>query len=207
MLERLDWGVGQILTALDEQRLAQRTLVIFSSDNGGDPPLASNRPLRGWKAQLYEGGIRVPCLFRWPGRLPAGKVLNFPIITMDLTTTILSATGTRRSPRALPPDGIDLLPFMGSKSVLPSRRFFWLAQPPGEGAPMWRAARDGDWKMVQIGERRELYDLAQDPSEKIDLARQEPRKLEQLAELYAAWEASLPAKAEREARRRARQSG
>ena len=194
MMERLDWGIGRITQALDECRLAGRTLVIFFSDNGGDPPFASNRPLRGWKCELYEGGIRVPCILRWPGHIPAGRVCDQPIITMDLTATVLAATGTARAPQALPADGIDLIGILAGRVPIQPRRFCWLAHPPGPGAPIWRAVRDGDWKLLEVGEQQYLYNLREDPGEQHDLAGQHPQRLHELAKRHASWEATLPPK-------------
>jgi N-acetylgalactosamine-6-sulfatase len=194
MLRRLDQGVGRILNALDAAGLADRTLVIFSSDNGGDKPFASNKPLQGWKCELYEGGIRVPCIFRWPGHLPAGTVCDQPTITMDLTASVLAATGTPRDPKALPADGIDILPIAAKTRPMQPRRFFWYAQPPGPNAPTWRAVRDGDLKLVMIGKERHVYNLRLDMAEQNDVIGRHPGMGGRLAKMHADWEATLPAR-------------
>jgi arylsulfatase A-like enzyme len=193
MLRALDQGVGRIAAALDAAGLADRTLVIFTSDNGGDRPFASNKPFRGWKCELYEGGIRVPCIFRWPGRLRPRSVFDQPIITMDLTASILAACGVARDPRALPPDGMDILPLLAGRMPPQPRRFFWYAQPPGPGAPPWRAVRDGDLKLVQIGNEQHVFDLKLDPSEQHDLAGEELQRTRNLKSIHTEWEKSLPA--------------
>jgi len=194
MMERLDRGIGRILSTLDELNLSNNTLVIFFSDNGGDPPFANNKPLRGHKTQLYEGGIRVPCIFRWPGRIPADTLSDQPMIVMDITATVLAATQTPRDNRAQPADGINVLPFLTGRAANIPRRFFWYAQPPGKAAQTWRAIRDGDWKMVQIGTDRQLYNLKEDIAEQNNHADKLPDKLNELSNTLARWENSLPPK-------------
>ncbi|MHC4444074.1 MAG: sulfatase-like hydrolase/transferase [Planctomycetota bacterium] len=193
MMERLDHGIGRVLKALDDNKLTNNTLVIFFSDNGGDTRYANNQPLRGFKCDLYEGGVRVPCVFRWPGKIPADRVCDQPIITMDITATVLAATGTPRDPKARPADGIDVLPIITGQVPPRARRFFWYSQPPGK-KPTWRAIRDGDWKLVRQNEKAELFNLKDDPAESKDLTGQNPAKLKELNKLYAQWEATLPSK-------------
>ena len=123
MVQRMDEGIGQILEALDRRGLAAGTLVIFTSDNGGER-LSRNAPFFNHKATLWEGGIRVPCLIRWPGQLPAGKTSEQAAITMDLSVSILAATGTV-PPEGRTLDGMDLLPILQGRKPRQERTFFW----------------------------------------------------------------------------------
>ncbi len=193
MMERMDHGIGRILDALAAHGLEKDTLVIFTSDNGGDPPFANNEPLRGHKTQLFEGGIRVPCIFRWPGRLPAGAVCDQPIITMDLTASTLATAGVPRDPTVRPADGINVLPILAGQAPPQPRRFFWFAKDRPPVQPFLRAIRDGDWKLLQTNQEQHLFNLKDDPSEQNDLAAVQTAKVVELARIYAEWEATLPA--------------
>src|SRR5687768_5513431 len=163
MMERVDLGVGQILAALTKAGLAQNTLVIFTNDNGGEW-LARNAPLFHRKFTLWEGGVRVPMIARWPGRLPAGRVSRQVGITMDLTASILAATNT-----PVPPDarfeGINLLPVLEGKSPEIERTLFWRVTPRQQ-----RSVRSGDWKLLVDGGHVLLYNLRDDIGERNDLA-------------------------------------
>ena len=182
MLAQLDDGVGRVLAALREARLEENTLVVFLADNGGATRelTSSNAPLRGEKGQFFEGGLRVPFVVRWPARLPAGKVVDTPVISLDLTATALAAGNARVTADLL--DGRDLLPLV-TRGETPERTFYWRAGPR-------RALRDGDWKIVRHGAGAQagpwqLFNLAADVSERTDLAAQQP---ERVAELVARWE-------------------
>jgi arylsulfatase B len=178
MLVSLDDAVGAILKKLQSEKLTKNTLVIFLSDNGG--PVAeltsSNAPLRGQKGQLYEGGIRIPFLMQWPGRLPAARTHHHPVISLDLAPTILAAA---KIPVPKNLDGQNLLP-------LPTqpRTLFWRYNKS-------QALRRGDWKIVrQMGPRDpdkpwQLFNLTQDIRESNDLAPADPAKLKELA---TAWD-------------------
>jgi N-acetylgalactosamine-6-sulfatase len=121
MIERLDLEIGRVLKALEDQGLAENTLVILTSDNGGAQVIGRNLPLGGAKQMLQEGGIRVPYILRWPGVLPAGKVFTEPVTAMDLTATVAAAGGA--TPRADTPfDGVDLLPALTGKEPLDAER-------------------------------------------------------------------------------------
>jgi len=189
MLTNLDRSVGQLLNRLDELQLAEQTLVIFLSDNGGPTRelTSSNAPLRGEKGGLYEGGIRVPMLVCWPGKFPAGQVDPRPMSSLDLTATIARAAGI--SIPATQADGDDLS--AESSSTTP---------PPAERALYWRvgpraAIRQGDWKLVRNrviqGEPGpwELYNLAEDVSETQELAASQPEHAARLQRLWEAWNA------------------
>lgn len=189
MLERMDQGVGEILRALETHGLAGNTLVIFTSDNGGEW-LSRNAPLFHYKGTLWEGGIRVPLIMRWPQHLPAGKISRQAAVTMDLTASVLAATGTSAG-ADYPLDGIDLLPMASGARPVVDRDLFWRIDIPTR---VQRAARSGSWKLLIDGEdgvdvyHIMLFNLATDPGERHDLASQYPARVRDLRARYAAWE-------------------
>jgi arylsulfatase A-like enzyme len=175
-----------MLAALERQGVADDTLVIFSSDNGGER-LSNNAPLFSHKTTLWEGGIRVPCLMRWPARLPRGKVTRQPAITMDLTATIMAAAGARPDPdRAF--DGIHLLPIVTGSQPERERTFFWRVERTGRRQ---KAVRHGPWKYIQDDIVEMLFDLEQDIAERTDLAYRHPDVVVRLKKLLAGWEAEM----------------
>ena len=180
-IERVDEGVGRILRALDSLGLRKNTLVIFSNDNGGEW-LSRNAPLFHHKGTVWEGGIRVPAILRWPGRIPAGRVSSQVGITMDLTASILAATGT-----PLPADtrleGIDLLPILEGRAPEVERTLFWRVT----GGRPQQAVRSGDWKLVWDG-RPMLFNLRADIGERTDLLAREPDVARRLQRLLVAWQ-------------------
>jgi arylsulfatase A-like enzyme len=184
MLAPLDDGVGAVLGRLKEVGLERDTLVIFLSDNGGPTATTTSRndPLRGYKAQVLEGGIRVPFLMRWPGKVPAGKVYSHPAISLDVVPTVLAGAGVKVG-REAKLDGVDLLPYVaGSRSQQPHKELFWRM-----GAQ--RAARVGEWKLVRLAAGAPaLYNLKADIGEKEDLALRMPKKVGELEEAYARWD-------------------
>lgn len=192
MVEQLDLGIGRLLATLDEQGIADQTLVIFTSDNGPSSELNSygpeganfsNGPLRDYKFSTHEGGIRVPFLARWPGRIPAGRVRNEPAITMDLLPTFLEAAGVK--PAADHEiHGTSILPLLTGK---PFQR---------TGALHWEnrfnaAVLLGEWKLVHAFSkpRPSLYRVEQDIGEDHDLAAQHPEKVAELLALHDRWKA------------------
>ena len=186
MMESMDSAVGQVLDALDKNGLASNTLVIFTDDNGGER-FSRNIPLRHHKGTLWEGGIRVPCLIRWPERLPSSKTIDQPAITMDLTATILGATGVRPAPgRDL--DGMDLLPVLRGEAPPRERTFFWRIDRADRKQ---KAARNGKWKYVRDGPIEQLFDLDSDISESQDLAFDNTAVVAQLRDAVDAWESEL----------------
>jgi arylsulfatase A-like enzyme len=194
MLERADQGIGRILDALDRLKLAQNTLVIFTSDNGGEW-LSRNVPLFHRKGTLWEGGIRVPLLLRWPARLAAGTTSSQVGITMDLTASILAAAGVK-PPDNYRPEGIDLLGPL-QKGTPVDRTLFW-RMPPAPGAAgtppvTQRAARRGNWKYIDDRGQYLLFDLRTDPGERQDVAHQHADLVRELRSLVAKWEADIDA--------------
>lgn len=187
MLERADEGVGKILAALEQQGLARNTLVIFTNDNGGEW-LSRNAPLFHRKGTVWEGGIRVPLIVRWPGELPAGKTSGQVALTMDVTASILAATGTR-VPQSYRPDGIDFFPMLRGAVPIVERQVFWRT-PASRPNQQW-AMRSGRWKLMVDGTRTPqffLYDLPADPGERNDLAAQRPDLVRSLWRLIQDWE-------------------
>ena len=188
MVERLDDRIGTILKTLDETGAAANTLVIFASDNGG-PQHSRNDPFSGRKGTTYEGGIRVPCILRWPGKLTAGSESSQVAMTVDLTASILSASGdgTRNVPATL--DGMDIIGHLQSGKPDIARTLFWRQR---RGTITWRGVRDGDLKLVskQDGSQRQdwLFDLASDKAEKNDLTQSRAKDMQRLRGLLAGWE-------------------
>lgn len=182
MLERADEGVGQILAALERRGLSRNTLVIFTNDNGGEW-LSRNAPLKNRKSTLWEGGIRVPLILRWPGHLPANTTSEQVAITMDLTASILAATGAT-TPTTYKPDGRDLLPTLSGRSPVFARQLFWRVKLPHEQ----RAVRSGPWKLVQDGRNFYLFDVARDPGERHDLTATHPELVRKLNAALIEWE-------------------
>jgi arylsulfatase A-like enzyme len=198
MLERADQGIGRILGVLDRLKLAPNTLVIFTSDNGGEW-LSRNAPLFHRKSTLWEGGIRVPLLMRWPGRLKAGLTSRQVGITMDLTASILAAAGVT-PPASYRPEGIDLIGSL-QKGAIVERTLFWrLPGPPvTPGPPQQRAVRRGNWKYLQDRGQNFLYDLGTDPGEQRDLAQSHIALWQELRALADKWEADVNAEAKQRA--------
>ncbi len=188
MLAILDEGVGDILDVLDELDLSERTLVIFLSDNGGARGTSAvNGALRDYKHSVYEGGVRVPFLLRWPGRIEAGSVSHEPVISIDVFSTVLSAAGIE-PPRAV--DSRDILSALdsGVEGPLHEALFWnWMDKDSDVG---W-AVRKGRWKLVANKGEPELYDLQADLSESRDLATAEPDRVQELLATYQQWQADL----------------
>ena len=190
MVNALDEGVGQVLSALETTGLDSNTLVFFLSDNGGEMKVSAgtNRPLRGQKGEVYEGGIRVPFAARWCGRVPAGKVFADPVISLDIFPTAAALAGARL-PAGLKLDGVDLMPYLaGRQSSAPHDRLFWRT---GGGAAF--AVREGRYKLVRIGEQTELYDLETDIGETKDISASHPEIVKKLDETREQWNRELKA--------------
>jgi arylsulfatase A-like enzyme len=184
-LRQMDDAVGRVMARLREHGLEEDTLVFFFSDNGGPGGAADNTPFRGTKWTLWEGGIHVPFVAQWKGRIPAGRTLAQPVIQVDIAATALAAAG------ATPPpdwklDGANLLPLLeGASDAAPHEALYWRFG-------VQYAVRQGDWKLVKphIDTAPRLHNLAQDPGEQNDLAAQNPDKVKQLQALWDAWNAN-----------------
>ena len=181
MLERVDQGVGRILAALERLGLRENTIVIFTNDNGGEW-LSRNAPLFHHKLSVWEGGIRVATIIRWPGRLPAGQVTSQVGITMDLTASILAAAGASL-PATLRLDGIDLFPILEGRRPQVERTLFWRGDPR---RPQ-RAVRSGVWKLVADMGRPLLFNLRTDVGERENVVGSHPDVARRLRDLLEAW--------------------
>lgn len=213
MIQSVDESVGRILGLLDELKLAENTLVIFSSDNGGvggyvragikkDEGITDNAPLRGGKGMLYEGGIRVPYIARWPGEIPKGTTSEQPITSVDLYPTLLEVAGAA-PPEKHPLDGESYLKVLtsGGKSALKREAVYWhFPGYLGAGQGGWRTLpvgviRAGDWKLMEFFEdnRLELYNLREDIGETKNLAAKHPERTRELHRQLLAWRTEIKA--------------
>lgn len=199
MVEAVDTSVGRILQILDELNLSERTLVIFSSDNGGTR-VSINRPLRGVKGSLYEGGIRVPTCMRWPGIIKPGSKSATPITSVDFLPTFAELAGVAL-PTSQPADGRSLVPLLKGRTALQHRAIFWhyplyLA---GRATPV-SAIRKGDWKLIEYFEdgSTELYNLSSDISESKNLAGAASAKARELHQELMDWRSATNAVEPRE---------
>ena len=190
MVRSVDRSVGRVLQTLREEGLEDNTLVIFTSDNGapgyiGLPEV--NRPYRGWKLTQFEGGLRVPYVAKWPGRIAAATQYRPPVSNIDIMPTVVAAAGgTMPADRVI--DGVNLLPFLGRQpATQPARPLFWRDGP-------YRAMRDAQWKLIVSERPRKdwLFHLATDPTEKNNLAQTEPGQLEKMKTQMAAHHAHMP---------------
>jgi len=180
MVRQMDEGIGRVLAALDDIGAREHTIVVFSSDNGGER-FSDSWPFVGKKMDLLEGGIRVPYIARWPGRFAAGTTTAQLAITMDWVATFLDAAGVAAHPD-YPLDGVSLL------REHQQRELFWRMKFRDQ-----KAARIGDWKYLSIEGDEFLYDLARDSRERANLKQRHPDRLEALRARYQAWEAGMPA--------------
>ena len=200
LVESLDDSVGRVLRALEELHLAERTVVIFTSDNGGllggaKNPITSNLGLRAGKGSAYEGGVRVPLIIKWPGVTRPGSICPVPVISADFFPTMLQIAGIK-TPRGVTVDGESLVPLLGQGRGWSRDAIYWHYPHyhPG-GATPYGAIRAGDWRLVEFFEdgHVELYNLRDDPEEKRDLAPTVPGKAMELRQRLQAWRAKVGA--------------
>jgi len=184
MVTRMDMQIGRILDTLDRLGMADETIVIFTSDNGGER-YADTWPFTGRKTELLEGGLRVPAIIRWPGHVPADTVNEQVMISMDWLPTLLGVAGGHPDP-AYPPDGIDL-----ADTLLH-------AAPPKERTLCWRylnmmqeACRQGDWKYLKILDNTFLFNVVADPLERANLKEREPQIYQRLVAAWQAWDKQM----------------
>jgi arylsulfatase A-like enzyme len=205
MMENLDNNIGRVLDALAETGKADNTLVIFTSDNGGlatggfwagEYAPTCNLPLQAGKGWMYDGGTREPCLVRWPGRVRPGSVCRRPITSPDLYPTLLEAAGLPLRPEQHV-DGVSFLPLLGGDERFDRGPIYWHYPHYGnQGGVPGAAVRHGDWKLIEFYEdnRLELYNLADDLSETIDLAAAQPQIVRELHARLTAWRTQVAAK-------------
>ena len=178
MMQSLDDGVGRVMQSIKAAGIDKNTLVIFTSDNGGER-FSYHWPFSGQKGDLLEGGIRVPAIIRWPGVAPANRVTEQMAITMDWTATILEAAKAD-IPADHSFDGINLLPVVKGTSRVTDRTFFWRIYARD-------AVREGKWKYVRDGEVRRLFDLSFDQHEQADFSNKQPEVLQRLMKKFDEW--------------------
>jgi len=189
MIEAMDLAIGRLLKALKKMGMEKDTLVIFTSDNGGFAGVSDCRPLRESKGHLYEGGIRVPMIVRWPGQVPPGKLCNTPVISMDFYPTFLKLGGLK--PSGKPIDGESLLPLFRQTGKL-TRKTIYFHFPNYAwhmGNRLAGAVREGKWKMIRNYDdgSLELYDLQDDLSEKRNLTKKSPQVAKRLNQKLSRW--------------------
>jgi len=202
VIERMDDVIGKTLAKLDELDLTQNTIVFFAGDNGGlhvleypDTPATHNTPFRAGKGYLYEGGVRVPLIVRWPGHVKPGTVSDTPVSLRDLTPTLIEAAGLTVAKTLGPVDSVSLTGLLNG-GELASRQLFWhMPNYTNQGGRPSGAVRDGDWKLVENYEDGsvELYNLASDPGEKKDLAKTDPSRAESLKTALDSWRQKMGA--------------
>ncbi|MCA9194955.1 MAG: sulfatase-like hydrolase/transferase [Planctomycetales bacterium] len=181
-ISQMDSAIGEILDLLKAQGKSENTIVIFFSDNGGSGG-SDNSPLRGGKGQMFEGGIRVPCIVRFPGNVPAGSESNDLCSSIDLVPTLLEWTRTP-PPQNVEFDGSSLVPFLTGGGQSPRREMFWQRRED-------RAARFENWKWILTDKGEFLFDLSQDLSERENLALKNPAQLQLMRQRFQAWETSM----------------
>jgi arylsulfatase A-like enzyme len=178
----MDQGIGRLLEALARHGLDENTLVVFMTDHGGDPDYGgSNLPFRGGKATLYEGGLRVPCIVRWPGHVPPQSVCDEVACAVDWYATFGQLVGYGPDPT----DGQSIVELLLGKPAESPRRLIWKTGAHRElGRQSWQAVRDGDWKWVKApGRDAELFDLSRDPGESVDRSKESPEVARRMAAL------------------------
>jgi arylsulfatase A-like enzyme len=192
MVEAMDQAVGMVLDTLDRLGLSERTIVVFTSDNGGvsagDGKATSNLPLRGGKGRQWEGGVREPFLIKWPGVVPPGSESWEPAIGTDFYPTLLEMAGLPARP-AQHVDGLSLVPVLKGGDM-PDRSLFWHYPHYGnQGGEPSSMIRQGEWKLIYYHEdgHCELYHLERDPSEQVDLAATDPQRVQRMHAALMAW--------------------
>ena len=181
LLAHLDDSVGKVFAQLRESGVEENTLVVFLSDNGGPTKelTSSNASLRGGKDDLWDGGIRVPFIVSMKTRIPAGRVVDVPVVSMDATATALELAGAASGQAKL--DGVSFMPLLASKTTeVPERPLFWRVGKKN-------ALRSGDWKIIRDGKDWQLYDLKHDIGETTDLAVKEPARVQQMSAIWDRW--------------------
>jgi arylsulfatase A-like enzyme len=194
MVESMDDSVGRIVRKLEDLKIADRTLILFTSDNGGLDTATSNVPLRGAKATPYEGGVRVPWIVCWPGVVKPGSVCDVPVASIDVYPTVLEAAGVPLGPKQVV-DGESLIPLLRQRGGLRRQALYWHYPHYSDGTTPYGAVRRGNDKLIEFYEdgRLELYNLKEDLGEKNDLAGTNPAKARELQRLLADWRKGVDA--------------
>lgn len=184
MIEAMDRQIGRVVAALRTHGLADNTLVVFTSDNGGER-FSYNWPFTGLKTELLEGGLRVPAIVSWPGQIPAGRTSEQVMITMDWLPTLLAAAGTAPDPR-YPSDGQDLSPVLTGKAPPTPRQLFWRYKANAQ-----QAMRDGDLKYLKLNGNTFLFDVVADPMERANLKDRQKDTFQRLERRWREWEQTM----------------
>ncbi len=196
MVENLDWNVGRILQTLEDLGIVENTVVIFASDNGGSQKATNNAPLREGKGFVYEGGIRVPLIIRWPGVVEEGTICRTPVISEDFYPTLIDMAGPGTASNEVT-DGSSLIPLLRQSDGFPDRNLHWYYPHYAPPAKMPGASiRSGNHKLIHHydPEETELYDLSQDLSEENDLSQEMPELADNLKRELYEWLRSVDAK-------------
>ena len=204
VIETIDDSVGRLMAALERLHLAERTIVVFTSDNGGlhvpegpHPKVTHNTPFRAGKGFVYEGGLRIPLIVRWPGNVPAGKIVDEPVINTDWVPTFMELA---RAPAVTGLDGVSLGKFLTGKEAAPKRSFFWhFPHYTNQGSRPSGAMRQENWMLVEFYDQGppELYDLNIDPREQSNLADQHAERVRRMLLALAAWRLQVSAQENR----------
>jgi arylsulfatase A-like enzyme len=184
MVREMDLQIGRVLETLQTSGIADNTIVIFTSDNGGER-FADTWPFTGKKSELLEGGLRIPAIVRWPGRIPPGSTTEQVAISMDWMPTLLTAAGAMPDPK-YPPDGMNLLPALLQNAAPAPRKLFWRYRMNAQ-----RAMRDGDMKWLKIRDNTFLFNVVSDPLERANLKDRQPEIYRKLVAEYEAWNATM----------------
>jgi len=202
VIEHMDKCVGRIMAKIEALGLREKTIFIFTSDNGGlhvlespGTPATHNTPFRAGKGYLYEGGLRVPLIVRWPGTVKPARVSETPVVLTDLVPTLLEAAGIDLAKQIGPLDGVSLVKFLGGADLAPRPLFWHFPNYTNQGGLPSGAVREGEWKLVEYFEdgRTELFHLAKDIGETTDLSAQESARVTELKGKLAAWRTSVGA--------------
>ena len=185
ILVAMDKAIGGVLKAIDATGNARNTIVVFTSDNGGER-FSDVWPFTGQKTELLEGGIRVPYVVRWPARVAAGKTTDQLAITMDWVPTFFEAAGTSAHPD-YPSDGQSLMPVLTDPGAVTERQLFWRMKHNGQ-----KAMRTGPWKYLTVNEHEYLFDVVTDERERANLARRHPERLAEMREAWQRWDRTMP---------------
>ena len=186
MIHHMDEGIGWVVQALRSKGMLDNTLIVFTSDNGGER-FSDNWPLVGGKMDLTEGGIRVPWIAHWPAVIAPGGVSEQQCMTMDWSATLLEAGGANADP-AYPLDGLSLMPLLRDASHRTHQPLYWRMNHRGQ-----RAMRDGDWKYLRVDGNDYLFNIPSDERERANRAPREAQRLQAMRAAWEAWNATMPA--------------
>ena len=184
MIEAMDTQVGRVLQALETHGLTENTIVIFTSDNGGER-FADTWPFTGKKTELLEGGLRIPAIIAWPARIPRGRTSEQVSISMDWVPTLLAAAGAHPD-SAYPTDGMNLLPMLDQNAAAVPRKLFWRYKANAQ-----RAVRDGDFKFLKILDNTFLFNVVEDPLERANLKDRQKDIYRRLVREWYEWNGSM----------------